>query len=106
MPVLHEIISRLESFYGPPGPPPAIDPFALVIWENAAYLVDDARRREVFERLAGKVGIDPEAILSQPLPALAAVLEGGGMHPEMRAEKLRAASWIALEIGLDPLRKL
>jgi hypothetical protein len=99
-PDLREVVARLESFYGLPGPPPSTDPFALVIWENCAYLVDDGRRREVFECLAREVGIDPEAILAVPVPILAGVLQGGGMLPEMRAGKLHAASLIAIEVGL------
>jgi endonuclease III len=105
-PALREIVARLTSFYGAPGPPPATDPFALVIWENAAYLVDDRRRLEVFRRLEREIGIAPEVLLAVPLPRLAAILEGGGMFPEMRAEKLHAASLIALEAGPERLRAL
>src|SRR6058998_2808020 len=48
---LRAAIARLAKFYGPPPRPPATDPFELVIWENCAYLVDDARRAAVFRRL-------------------------------------------------------
>ncbi|HEV2750417.1 MAG TPA: hypothetical protein VGV12_07840 [Gemmatimonadales bacterium] len=44
---LRGAIARLAKFYGRPPRPPATDPFALVIWENCAYLVDDARRATV-----------------------------------------------------------
>ena len=45
---LRGAIARLAKLYGRPPCPPATDPFALVIWENCAYLVDDARRAAVF----------------------------------------------------------
>jgi hypothetical protein len=48
---------------GTPEPPVTREPFAVVIWENVCYLVDDERRKRVFERLRAAVGITPEALL-------------------------------------------
>jgi adenine-specific DNA glycosylase len=57
-----------------------------VIWENCVYLVDDERRATVFVRLKRVVGLEPAAILATPLPALADVIEDGGMFTVRRAE--------------------
>jgi hypothetical protein len=47
---LRAAIARLAKFYGPPPRPPATDPFERVIWENCAYLVDDAELRRTVQR--------------------------------------------------------
>ncbi len=101
---LTECVARLETHYGAPGPPPTSDPFEMIVYENASYLVDDARRRSVFEYLRRKVGTDPQEIAAVPPGDLAAVIERGGMRPEMRAEKLQTAAALALEIGAARLR--
>src|SRR3954453_8094831 len=103
---LPDLISRLEALYGPPAPPAVTDPFAMVVWENASYLVDDDRRARVFTRLREEVGLDPEDILGTPTPVLVATIGDGGILPEQRAEKLGKAASTALEIGLDKLREL
>ena len=105
-PTLRDAIAGLAKFYGRPARPPATDPFALVIWENCAYLVDDARRASVFARLRRAVGLEPAAILATPLPALAAIIGDGGMLALRRAEKLHTAAEIALEVGPAELRRL
>ena len=102
---LRAAIARLAKFYGPPPRPPATDPFALVIWENCAYLVDDARRAAVFRRLRRDVGLEPAPILAEPLAALADIIAQGGMLPLRRAEKLHTAAEIALDIGPAELRR-
>ncbi len=102
---LRAAIGRLVTFYGRPPRPPAVDPFELVIWENCAYLVDDARRATAFKRLKRAVGLKPAAILATPLPALADFIKEGGMHPARRAEKLHTAANIALDIGTAELRR-
>jgi len=102
---LRAAISRLATFYGRPPGPPAVDPFDQVIWENCAYLVDDARRAAVFKRLKRTVGLNPAALLATPLPVLADIVEEGGMHPLRRAGKLHAAAEIAIDIGPAELRR-
>jgi len=99
-------VDRLAALYGEPEPPLATDPFERVLWENVGYLVDDERRRAVFERLRAEVGLTPEAILACPEARLAAVTAEGGMLPEHRAGKLQAAAAILLEVGAERLREL
>jgi endonuclease III len=105
-PDLPDLIDRLEASYGRPEPPAATDPFAVIVWENAAYLVDDERRARVFARLREMVGLDPEEILGTPPGVLAEVIADGGMQPDMRAGKLIAAAEEALPLGVEGLREL
>jgi len=102
---LKEHIARLLQRYGRPVPPPA-DPFELVLLENCAYLVDDKRRATIFRRLKRTEGTRPDAILRTPLPLLADVIGDGGMLPLRRAEKLRTAADIALDVGVATQRQL
>lgn len=101
---LQLLVGKLARLYGEPAPLPVTDPFEVVLFENAAYLVDDARRREVFRELRRKVGVSPGRILAAPLEALAAAIGSGGMRPLDRARKLQEAAEIAREAGLDRLR--
>jgi len=108
-PALHGLARQaavLEAFHGPPPSPPVTDPFHAVLWENCAYLVDDARRAAVFRALATEVGLTPEAILATPQHALARIIDAGGMQPGRRAEKLHDAATLAAEVGLPALTKL
>lgn len=103
---LTDVVSRLETLYGPPAPPAITDPFEMIVADSASYLVDDDRRARVFARLREEVGLDPDDILGTPTPVLVAIIREGGMLPEQRAEKLAKAASTALEIGLDNLREL
>ncbi|MFN7973434.1 MAG: hypothetical protein U0166_13980 [Acidobacteriota bacterium] len=101
-PPLRKAIALLLRTHGAVAPPPATDPFAMIVWENVAYLVDDARRRRVFDALGKGVGIDAGAILAAPGKLLRACIADGGMDPPMRARKLREAARIASELA-EPL---
>jgi len=101
---LKDAVNRLAKLYGRPRPP-LRDPFALLLWENVAYLVDDARRAKAFAALKRKIGLAPEKILATPSNALATLIKDGGMLPPMRAEKLKRCAELALEIGLPRLRQ-
>ncbi len=99
---LPKIVARLEKLYGKPKPPVTTDPFALILWENVAYLVSDERRAEAFELLRRSVGTTPHEILSAPSEALLRVAGLGGMQPERRAARLRELALIAMnEFGGD-----
>lgn len=104
-PDLRQVVARLEAIHGTPEPPLTRDPFAAAVLESVAYLVDDDRRRRVFERLRDAVGITPEALLAVPEDELGRLIAGGGMLPAHRAAKVRKAAAIAAEIGLDELRR-
>ncbi|MGH9441591.1 MAG: endonuclease III domain-containing protein [Thermoanaerobaculia bacterium] len=103
---LEEAVAALEKIYGRPQKARITDPFQLVVWENAGYLIDDTRRTEVFRSLRERVGLTPSAILNAPDEVLIDAIREGGMRPPDRAAKLRRCAEIAEEIGLGLLRKL
>jgi len=105
-PKLKDAVAALEKAYGKPAPFPSSDPWELILRENAAYLVDDGTRDEVFRSLVSRVGTSPEAILGAPRERLVSAIAKGGMKPPMRADKLALAAEIAQEVGLTELRAL
>jgi len=84
MPDFKALIAGLRKHYGTPELPPARGAFELVMWENACYLLPDARRAEVFEGLRRQVGLTAEAIFKAPKEVLLPLAERGGMRPETR----------------------
>ncbi len=105
-PKLKDVVAALQRLYGAPKPFPSRDPWELVLHENAAYLVDDATRGEVFRSLKSRVGLSPESILGAPYERLVEAIRTGGMRPPERANKLLEAAEIAREVGLPELRRL
>lgn len=93
---LAQAIRTLRAHHGPPAPPPASDPFELVLWENVAYLASPDRRREAFDLLKREIGTSPAAILSADQEALEAVT-ARGILPRTFAGKLRECAAIAVE---------
>jgi len=79
------------------GEPPAAldDPFAIVLHENAGYLVDDERRDALYARLRA-VAPDAAALFSADRDALLAIARAGGMRPEARVARWRAIAEITL----------
>ena len=49
-----QLIDRLEDHYGKPAAPEHTDPWALIVWENVAYLVDDERRQQAMTELRSR----------------------------------------------------
>jgi len=92
---LQQVIKRLATFYGKLDPPVASDPWEMIVWENIAYLADDARRREAMTLLRETVGISPEEILAAPAGRLLAVARQG-ISAENTVAKLRKGAEIAL----------
>jgi len=88
---------RLKRFYGAVAAPEPRDPFALIVWENAAYLVDDERRALVFARLRERVGIEPAPLLAAGAAAIEEAIRDGGMQPSHRAEKVLRCALIAID---------
>lgn len=104
---LREAVARLRKVYGAPTPPIATEPFEMVLWDNCAYLVDDAHRARVFARLKKATGLKPERIAGMHPAALAELIgPDGGMQPAGRAEKLQQAANLILDIGQKELRAL
>ena len=90
-------LHTLEQFYGPLPTllPKAIrgDPFALVLWEQVAYLATDATRAEAFAALTRRVGLTPDAILDAPVATLETVCRiGGPIAFGDRAERMRTSA--------------
>lgn len=101
-PDLKTILSRLKRRYGEPELPPAKGPFELVLWENACYLLPDARRREVFEGLRARVGLTADAIWQADHSTLLELAKRGGMRPETRVFRWREIARITrAEFGGD-----
>jgi endonuclease III len=96
---LKDVVRELEEVYGARRPH-VTDPFKMILLENAAYLVDDARREETFELLRAAIGVAPEEIAGHSVGEIAAVIAGGGMKPEHRAEKVLECARIALAEGV------
>ncbi len=105
-PKLKDVVAALARLYGAPKPFFSSDPWELVLHENAAYLVDDATRGDVFHSLKSRVGLSPESILGAPHERLVGAIRQGGMRPPERADKLVLAAEIAREVGLPELRRL
>ncbi len=83
------------------------DPLQLILSENIGYLASDERRNKALHALRDQVGLDPEAILNAPLATLVAICRLGGIHPELRAERLKEIASLALEkFGGDLSRAL
>ena len=100
---LKHIVTALAGVYGE-HEPQITDPFEMILLENAAYLAPDDRRLATFKALRSKIGTSPEKILEHDGNAIADVITGGGMQPEMRAGKVLECARIAREIGLDILK--
>ncbi|HXI03327.1 MAG TPA: hypothetical protein VNI57_09135 [Candidatus Saccharimonadales bacterium] len=93
---LAKAVRTLAAQYGPPKAHFPVRPFEMILWENAAYLAGDERRRHAFETLKTAVGTRPEEILAATTERLESVT-GHGILPARFAEKLREAARIALE---------
>jgi endonuclease III len=92
-----QAVARLTRFYGRLPELEPSDPFEIVVWENVAYLVDDARRRAAFDALRSQIGIEPQALLRAGLRAIERSIESGGMQPHRRAEKVMRCAQIAID---------
>jgi endonuclease III len=101
---LSRIIAALRTRYGTLTMP-VVDPFEMILFENAAYLVDDAKRVDTFGRLRAEIGVSPKAILARSAEEIAAAIADGGMRPLMRAEKVLDCARIATAQTLAKLRK-
>jgi endonuclease III len=97
---LSEIVARLEKLHGKPPPPPSTEPWLLILWENVAYLADDARRKAAFDLLRRRIGTKPKELLAASDEALLEVA-GHGILAETFVAKLRKCATLALELFAD-----
>jgi endonuclease III len=100
---LTKIVASLRDLYGALRAP-VTDPFEMLLFENVAYLVDDATRLATFRKLRDEVGFD--RILTTPAAKIAQVIEHGGMKPPMRAEKVIECARLRDEFGTPLDRKV
>jgi endonuclease III len=103
-PSFARIIKILEKFYGRPKPPKITDPLELILWENVAYLADDAKRAVAFAALKERVGTRPQQILKASGKQLLEITRLGGMVPELRAQRLRQIAELVHWIFKDDLK--
>jgi len=93
---LERVVAALRRMYGPPAPLPASGPFEMILFENVAYLADDAKRAKAWEELRRHVGLEPRRILAAPRAALMEVARAGILASD-RVEKMCEIARIALE---------
>ena len=92
---LPRLAATLRATYGPPAPPPPRNAFEWILWDNVAYLADDATRTLAFAELRDRVGLTPAMVLRAPLADLEAVTAHGILASRF-ALKLRVAAERAL----------
>jgi len=98
---LQTFIGSLEAFYGPLAKPAVTDPLEMILWENIAYLADDARRAQAWKTFRKRIGTTPEEILAAPRAELMTIARAGILAAD-RLEKIREIAEIALhEFGGD-----
>lgn len=96
-PSLASTLRILRHYYGKPPAPISTDPFRLILWEQVAYLVPEARRREAYAALRSTVGLTPAAILGAPTNTLHAITRlGGAIAAPIRAARLRHSAELVL----------
>jgi endonuclease-3 len=93
---LRPIIECLQSHYGEQKAPKLAGPWEMILWENVAYLADDARRQQALQTLQKRIGTEPTQILSASDAALLQVTRHG-ILPERFADKLRKCAKLVLE---------
>ena len=98
------IIRDLDSHYARSKSLELSDPLQLILFENVGYLIDDARRELAFAALREQVGLKPTDILAAPIEQLIGVTKLGGIHPELRAQRLKEISRIVLNDFAGDLR--
>ena len=100
-----KVIDLLAQLYGEPAPPAVTEPFAMILWENVAYLANDAKRAEAFAELRTRVGLAPGDIRKAQDSVLLAVA-GKGIVPTNTLEKLRQATEVARDSFDDDLSSI
>jgi endonuclease III len=89
VPLIPEILSRLESFYGAQDPCWPTDPYLFIVWWHCGYPASDTACAKGWESLRRKIGVEPGQLLEASNANLASALKPGGMVPEVRAVRLK-----------------
>jgi endonuclease III len=87
-------VAKLAPLY--PTRAPLRDPLAILVWENVGYLIDDARRAELFTEFKSKIGFKAAEIANAPMKILGDIVKRGGMNPQKRAERLKEIGRMAI----------
>jgi endonuclease-3 len=98
-------LKKLQDRYGEGALPEPRDPFGLIVWENAAYLVSDDVRSSIVSQLRKTIGLTPAALLSAPPSLLQQAIRSGGMQPVHRAEKVIRCAEIAIDSAGGNLKR-
>jgi endonuclease III len=94
---LQSAVAGLKRLYGKPAPPVSRDPFILILWEQVAYLVPDAKRRTAFLQLKARVGLQPEEILAASPATLRSIARiGGPIAAVARADRMHASAELVM----------
>ncbi|MGA7409167.1 MAG: hypothetical protein WBW33_01710 [Bryobacteraceae bacterium] len=102
MPRLDKLLNELEAFYGQQEPGWPLDPYLFLLWWHSGYPPSDASCQKGWESLTGRIGTDPERLLSANPRKLALALKPGGLVPELRAMRLKEiAERLQKEFGGD-----
>jgi endonuclease III len=99
--MLSKILAALNEQYGTVELPEPRTPFALILWETCAYLVDDERRAQTFANLRKTIGITPEKLVAAGPKKIEAAIRDGGMQPPHRAAKVFESAQLALDVSDD-----
>lgn len=102
---LATVVARLQASYGSGKPPKTTDPLEMILFEAVAYLAPDARREAAFDALRERVGTKPAEILSAPLEVLVEICRLGGIHSDLRAQRLREIAAIVQDHFQGDLRR-
>jgi len=94
---LVETVATLGRLHAAPAQP--ADPLQLILWENIGYLIDDEKRRALFDAFGEGIGFDAARIAAADDAALMLLAAAGGMRPEQRVERWRYIAAIVLEEG-------
>ena len=88
-PRLADLLAKLESFHGRQEPSWPTDPYLFLVWWHCGYPASDTSCAKGWESLNRKVGVELEQILSASPAKLTSALQGSGMHPDLRAMRLK-----------------
>jgi endonuclease III len=86
---LHDILDRLESYYGFQEPCWPTDPYLFLVWWHCGYPASDVACAKGWESLNREIGVEPQQLLAVTPAKLAGALKPGGMVPELRAMRLK-----------------